>query len=63
MKINNQKHGFHLVDVSPWPIISAFSALILTFGGVLYMHGYNGGFFFITFWFRNDFIYDVCLVE
>ena len=49
MKINNQKHGFHLVDVSPWPIISAFSALMLTFGGVLYMHGYSGGFFLLRF--------------
>ncbi len=37
---NNQQHGFHLVDPSPWPLISAFSALMLTFGGVLYMHGY-----------------------
>lgn len=43
--INNQKHGFHLVDPSPWPFITAFSALFLTFGGVSYMHGYyNGGF-------------------
>ena len=51
MKINNQRHGFHLVDVSPWPIISAFSALMLTFGGVLYMHGYIGGFFLCRFGF------------
>lgn len=45
MKIqkNNQRHGFHLVDPSPWPIIAAMSALMLTFGGVLYMHGYSGG--------------------
>jgi cytochrome c oxidase subunit 3 len=40
---NNQRHGFHLVDPSPWPLIAAFSALMLTFGGVLYMHGYVGG--------------------
>ena len=40
---NNQVHGFHLVDPSPWPIISAFSALMLTFGGVMFMHGYAGG--------------------
>lgn len=44
---NNQKHSFHLVDPSPWPIISAFSALILTSGGVLYMHGYKGGSFLL----------------
>lgn len=40
---NSQKHSFHLVDPSPWPIVSAFSALVLTFGAVLYMHGYFGG--------------------
>jgi len=45
MNRNNQRHGYHLVDPSPWPIIAAFSALMLTFGGALYMHGYvNGGF-------------------
>lgn len=38
-----EKHGFHLVDPSPWPLVGAFGALMATFGGVLYMHGYNGG--------------------
>ncbi len=42
---NNQKHSFHLVDPSPWPLIGAFGAFMLTFGGVLYMHKYAfGGF-------------------
>lgn len=48
---NNQKHSFHLVDPSPWPLISAFSAFMLTFGAVLYMHGYNGGGFLLQFGF------------
>jgi cytochrome c oxidase subunit 3 len=48
---NNQRHSFHLVDPSPWPIISAFSAFMLTFGGVLYMHGYAGGSFLWKFGF------------
>jgi hypothetical protein len=48
---NNQVHGFHLVDPSPWPIISAFAALMMTFGGVLFMHGYIGGSFLIKFGF------------
>lgn len=48
---NNQEHSFHLVDPSPWPIISAFSALMLTFGGVLFMHGYSGGSFLMKFGF------------
>jgi heme/copper-type cytochrome/quinol oxidase subunit 3 len=46
---NNQKHGFHLVDPSPWPFVAAMSALMLTFGGVLYMHGYSGGSFLWKF--------------
>jgi cytochrome c oxidase subunit 3 len=36
-------HSYHLVDPSPWPIISAFGALMLTSGGVLYMHRFVGG--------------------
>lgn len=52
MKRNNQLHSFHLVDPSPWPLLSAFSALLLTFGGVLYMHGYSNGFFVLVFSFR-----------
>jgi cytochrome c oxidase subunit 3 len=51
MTRNNQLHSFHLVDPSPWPIISAFSALMLTFGGVLYMHGYSVGGFLLRFGF------------
>jgi cytochrome c oxidase subunit 3 len=46
---NNNQHSFHLVDPSPWPLIAAFSALMLTFGGVLYMHGYLGGSFLRDF--------------
>jgi cytochrome c oxidase subunit 3 len=43
------EHSFHLVDPSPWPLIAAFSALMLTFGGVLYMHGFIGGSFLRDF--------------
>ena len=38
-----QRHPFHLVDPSPWPLLASFSALTLTFGAVLYFHGYNDG--------------------
>jgi hypothetical protein len=38
-----KNHGFHLVDPSPWPILTLFSVLMLTLGTVLYMHGYAGG--------------------
>jgi cytochrome c oxidase subunit 3 len=47
MVMINTKHSFHLVDPSPWPIISAFSALMLTVGTVMYMHGYKGGGFLL----------------
>lgn len=32
------KHPFHMVDPSPWPFVSALSALVLAIGGVLAMH-------------------------
>ena len=37
------KHPYHLVDPSPWPIVGAIAALMLTVGTVLYMHGKPGG--------------------
>jgi len=37
------KHSFHLVDPSPWPLIASLGALMLTTGGVLYMHKFYGG--------------------
>ena len=33
------KHPYHLVDPSPWPIVGAIAALLLTGGMVLFMHG------------------------
>jgi len=48
---NNQRHSFHLVDPSPWPLIAASGAFMLTFGGVLFMHGYSGGNFLWKFGF------------
>lgn len=38
-----QKHPFHLVDPSPWPLRAATSVFMRTSGGVGYRHGYNGG--------------------
>lgn len=38
-----QKHPYHLVDPSPWPLLSSIGALCLTFGAVMYMHSYKGG--------------------
>ncbi len=32
------KHPYHLVDPSPWPVVGAIAALLLTGGAVMYMH-------------------------
>ena len=36
-------HSYHLVDPSPWPLVAATGAFMLTSGGVLYMHKFIGG--------------------
>ncbi|CAN0423284.1 unnamed protein product [Pylaiella littoralis] len=38
-----QRYPFHLVDPRPWPLVAALGGLSLTFGGVLFMHNYEGG--------------------
>lgn len=41
----NQKHSFHIVTRSPWPLFSSIGALMLTFGTVMHMHNYEYGSF------------------
>nr|BBE24820.1 Cytochrome c oxidase subunit 3 [Raphidocelis subcapitata] len=36
-------HPFHLVDPSPWPLMTSFSMLCLALGLVLYFHKYAAG--------------------
>jgi cytochrome c oxidase subunit 3 len=36
-----QAHPYHLVEPSPWPLLTSFALLGLTFPSVLYFHGYN----------------------
>jgi cytochrome c oxidase subunit 3 len=38
-----QRHPYHLVDPSPWPLVGALATLATTVGGVMYMHKYSGG--------------------
>nr|YP_006234143.1 cytochrome c oxidase subunit 3 [Neoporphyra haitanensis]AFH57654.1 cytochrome c oxidase subunit 3 [Neoporphyra haitanensis]QYA17614.1 cytochrome c oxidase subunit 3 [Porphyra crispata] len=38
-----QRHPFHLVDPSPWPVTAAIAAFSCALGGVMYMHAYNNG--------------------
>ena len=40
-------HPFHLVDLSPWPILTAFSLLLLTGGGVMLLHNIAGGLYIL----------------
>ena len=42
------QHPFHLVELSHWPIFTAFSLLVLASGGVLFMHSYRAGVYFIA---------------
>jgi len=57
-------HGFHIVDPSPWPRYTAFSAFFRVFGAVLWRHGFTRGLFVfflgiisiiinVTFWWRD----------
>jgi len=59
-----QAFPFHLVEPSPWPILTSFALLTLTVSAVLYMHGFaNGGTLLslgfiltasgMTLWFRD----------
>ena len=43
MATGKQRHLYHLVDPSPWPLVGGISVLLLTTGGVMYMHSYIGG--------------------
>ena len=35
---DKQKHPYHLVDPSPWPIVGSIAAFVLAMGAVFYMH-------------------------
>jgi len=43
MSAHPQRHPFHLVDPSPWPLAGSLGALGLTSGLVMWMHSYSGG--------------------
>jgi len=35
---HEQKHPYHLVEPSPWPLVGAAAGFVITLGGVFYMH-------------------------
>ena len=41
---NTQKHPYHLVDPSPWPLFASLGCFFFTFGLVMFFHGYIGSF-------------------
>lgn len=43
-----RKQPFHILDPSPWPLIISGALFILTVGMAMYMHAYQGGFYFVV---------------
>jgi len=39
----SQKHPYHLVNPSPWPLLGSLEALTSTISGVMYMHSFVEG--------------------
>jgi cytochrome c oxidase subunit 3 len=46
--MSGQKHLYHLVDPSPWPIVTSISASSTLAGAVMYMHSIQNGFFVLV---------------
>jgi cytochrome c oxidase subunit 3 len=42
-KYKFQLFPFHLVEPSPWPLLTSFALLTLTIGAVMYLHNFNNG--------------------
>ena len=38
MSASGQKHDYHLVDPSPWPLATSIATLITAVGSVYYFH-------------------------
>nr|ADO60570.2 cytochrome c oxidase subunit III [Elateroides dermestoides] len=43
----HKNHPFHLVDVSPWPLVDAFSALVLMTGIIKWFHFFDMSLFLL----------------
>ncbi len=48
-----KQHPFHLVNLSPWPISTSFSLLVLLSGAVMFMHHYVAGEYVTAFGFAS----------
>lgn len=38
-----QKHPYHLVDPSPWPLVSSISCLVAALGAATFFHSFHNG--------------------
>jgi cytochrome c oxidase subunit 3 len=66
-------HSWHIIDPSPWPLITAFGAFVITLSFGLYMHNYyNGGYlcicgfiilFYSTYMWWRDVVREATLEE
>ncbi|WP_417905178.1 cytochrome c oxidase subunit 3 [Candidatus Tisiphia endosymbiont of Micropterix aruncella] len=43
VSVEEKQHLFHLVDPSPWPILTSFALLLLASGSIMFMHAYRFG--------------------
>nr|QRH18069.1 cytochrome c oxidase subunit 3 [Clavulina sp.] len=48
VRTNYQTHPFHLVDQSPWPLLTSLALLSMVVSAVLYMHGFVSGGLLLT---------------
>lgn len=46
--VQRQIHPFHIVDASPWPLLTALSAFVMLLGTALYLHFYQRGFYLFS---------------
>nr|ALO70899.1 cytochrome c oxidase subunit 3 [Scaphisoma boleti] len=44
---NKKNHPFHLVDISPWPIMGALSAMMMMIGLIKWFHLFNNNLFLL----------------
>lgn len=68
MASHQKSHPYHLVNPSPWPLLTSFSAFAFAIGIVSYLHKWQNGFFALVisfiilcamlFWWWSDVIYE-----
>nr|AXS66235.1 cytochrome c oxidase subunit 3 [Cucujoidea sp. 2 KM-2017] len=45
--MSNKNHPYHLVDISPWPLLSSLTALIMMTGLIKWFHLFNNSLFLL----------------